>query len=83
VGPDILILEPATHRRLGACAGPRPSGACPLVPLGKVVPCAGLEVAPAGVDGAATYPVSGQMSLCPKTLAEALCVASDAALLVA
>lgn len=83
MGPDILIRDTETHGRVGACAGPQVDGSCPLVAVGDVIPCAGSEVVPAGMIDAEPYQVSPHMTLCPRTLAEALAVPSDAALLEA
>ncbi|HYA00137.1 MAG TPA: hypothetical protein VEK76_07270 [Candidatus Binatia bacterium] len=83
MGPGILTLDPSTHVRVDACAGPLPDGSCPKVAVGAVVPCAGMEVVPAGAADAQPYCVSSHMTLCPRTLAEALAVPSDSALLVA
>ena len=51
--------------------------------VGAVVPCAGDLVVPAGIEDPRPYLVSAQMTLCPRTLADTLAVASDSALLVA
>lgn len=80
MGRDILILEGASHRPVGACAGPDPDGSCPRVRIGAVIPCAGGELVPSWLPGASSYSVSKQMTICPLTLAEALAVPSDSAL---
>jgi hypothetical protein len=83
VGPDILIVDRANHQPVVACSGPDASGACPLVAQGTPVPCAGMDVVPAAAPDSTPFFVSCQMTLCPRTLAEAICVPSDSALLVA
>jgi hypothetical protein len=80
MGRAILILDGASHRRVGACIGPDPEGACPRVRVGAVLPCAGADLVPGWLPGASPYSVSKQMTICPLTLAEALAVPSDSAL---
>ncbi len=80
MGRAILILDPASHRRVSGCIGPSPDGSCPRVRIGAVIPCAGGELVPSWLPGASPYSVSKQMTLCPLTLAEALAVPSDSAL---
>ena len=80
---EILILAPGTHGVVGSCVGPSPDGACPRVAIGEMVPCAGYELAPAGVRNGRPYEVSPRMTLCPLTVAEALAVQSDSTLIAA
>jgi hypothetical protein len=80
VGRNILILDGASHRRVGACTGPDSDGACPRVRIGAVIPCAGAELVPGWLSGASPYSVSTQMTICPLTLAAALTVPTDSAL---
>jgi hypothetical protein len=80
---DILILDPATNHLVGGCGGPSLDGACPRVAVGGIIPCAGYAIVPAGAGSARPYTVSPQMTLCPRTVAEALAVPSDCALLPA
>jgi hypothetical protein len=80
---NILILDLATHRIAGACSGPSADGACPRVAVGGVIPCAGYAIVPAGARDAWPYTVSPQMTLCPRTVAEALAVPSDSAFIAA
>lgn len=79
----MLLLDPATRREVGRCAGPAPDGSCPAVSIGEVIPCAGRAVVPAHATGTPPYTASRQMTLCPCTLAAALAVPSDSELLVA
>jgi hypothetical protein len=80
---DIVILNPVTHGIVGRCGGPSVDGACPRVAVGGIIPCAGYALVPSGPRDARSYTVSPQMTLCPRTVAEALAVPSDSALLVA
>lgn len=79
----VLLLDPATHQEVGRCAGPAPDGSCPAVGIGEVIACAGCALVPAQAAGSPPYTVSRQMTLCPCTLAAALAVPSDSALLAA
>jgi hypothetical protein len=49
IDPDdaVVILDAQADEMEGQCNGPDPSGACPRVPAGAVVPCAGRRVVPA------------------------------------
>jgi hypothetical protein len=76
---NIRILDLASHRLVGSCAGPSADGACPRVAVGGVIPCAGFAILPAGASADRTYTVSPHMTLCPRTVAEALAVPSDSA----
>jgi hypothetical protein len=80
---EILILAPGTHGFVGSCGGPSADGACPRVAIGETIPCAGYELALSGARDARPYEVSQRMTLCPVTLAEALAVRSDSALIAA
>ena len=80
---DIVILDPVTHGVVGGCGGPSADGACPRVALGGIIPCAGYALVPAGARDSRPYIVSSHMTLCPRTVAEALAVASDSALIAA
>jgi hypothetical protein len=80
---DIVILDPVTHGVAGGCGGPSADGACPRVALGGIIPCAGYALVPAGARDSRPYTVSSHMTLCPRTVAEALAVASDSALIAA
>jgi hypothetical protein len=80
---DIVILDPVTHGVAGVCGGPSADGACPRVALGGIIPCAGYALVPAGARDSRPYTVSSHMTLCPRTVAEALAVASDSALIAA
>ena len=80
---ELLILNPGTHGVIGSCVGPAADGACPRVAIGQMVPCAGYELAPAGVRHVRPYEVSPQMTLCPLTVAQALAVESDSTLIAA
>lgn len=79
----MLLLDPTTHAEVGRCGGPAPDGSCPAVNIGEVIACAGCAVVPAQATGTPVYTVARQMTLCPRTLAAALAVPSDAELLVA
>lgn len=81
--PDILMFDLVTHRIAGGCAGPSADGACPRVAIGGIIPCAGYALIPSGAPDASPYTVSPHMSLCPQTVAEALCVPSDSAFMAA
>ena len=74
---DIRILDLVSHRVVGNCAGPSADGACPRVAVGGVIPCAGFAIVPAEASEDHTYTVSRQMTLCPRTVADALAVPSD------
>jgi len=80
---DIVILDPVSRGVIGGCAGPSADGACPRVAIGGIIPCAGYALVPAGARDAQPYTVSSQMTMCPRTVAEALAVASDSALIAA
>ncbi|HEY8676174.1 MAG TPA: hypothetical protein VIO13_09450 [Candidatus Dormibacteraeota bacterium] len=80
---NILILDLVTDGVVGGCGGPSADGACPRVAIGGIIPCAGYALVPAGARDARPYTVSSQMTLCPRTVAEALAVASDSALIAA
>jgi len=77
------MRDPTTGAEVARCAGPRPDGACPRVAVGAVLPCAGCLLVPAGAELSAAYPVAGQMTLCPVTLALAMAVSPDTVLLTA
>ena len=80
---DILMLDRVAHRMVGGCGGPSADGACPRVAVGGVIPCAGYAIVPAEAREARPYTVSPQMTLCPRTVAEALAVPSDSAFIAA
>ena len=80
---DTLLLDLVTHRIAGGCGGPSADGACPRVAIGGIIPCAGYAIVPVGARDARPYTVSPQMTLCPRTVAEALAVPSDSALIAA
>jgi hypothetical protein len=77
VNGTIRILDLVSHRFVGSCAGPSSDGACPRVAVGGVILCAGFAILPEGASDDRTYTVSPQMTLCPRTVAEALAVPSD------
>ena len=74
---NMRILDLESHRVVGNCAGPSADGACPRVAVGGVIPCAGFAIIPAGASDDRAYTVSPQMTLCPRTVADALAVPSD------
>jgi hypothetical protein len=76
---NIQILDPGSHRLVGSCTGPSADGACPRVAVGGVIPCAGFAIVPREASDDRAYTVSPQMTLCPRTVAEALAVPSDSA----
>jgi len=78
----LRMLDEATGDEVQRCIGPQPDGSCPRVNVGDVLPCAGYALVPElAARGAQPYAVPGQATLCPVTLAAALAVDSDSALL--
>jgi hypothetical protein len=81
--PDIRISDVITGYEVGRCTGPSADGRCPRVALGDILPCSGYVLVPANAHDTQPYTVSSQMTLCPVTVALALAVESDTALLAA
>jgi len=81
--PGILMLDVASGRVVGRCTGPTADGRCPRVTVGEILPCAGCALVPVDAPGAEAYTVSAGMTLCPITVALALAVPPETALLAA
>ena len=79
---QILILDEVSGVEVQRCTGPAADGSCPRVAIGDIIPCSGHALVPAGAHTTHPYAVSGQATLCPLTVAQALAVTPDTFLTV-